>query len=315
MPKRTHSAIGGSRPYLRAKRRAITKSVNRARSFYGRSRTKPLERRERTGQNVGRQWRGYPDLRTANMSNGLPATRTATLKYVRSFTIASASGELSEKIIRANAPWDPDYSAGGDMAQPLKVWADQYDHMVCHKSRIKVEPVAFLDEQYGGHYGVYLSDDNTVPYSYYWEFMENDKGQACTHFDKSVRPKHVKGSYDARTFFNLDRVQDNQARVGSLTTGLPTDDANFYIWYQPARAANANMTFTVTVWYDMVFSEPKDIPCTVGVPVVPSVPLTREQITASYHEAVMKVGEYRPPTPPPIECKNNNTCMCADCFE
>lgn len=228
--------------------------------------------------------------------------------------MVSASGELHEKILRANGPWDPDLAAGGDMAQPLAVWAAQYDHMVVHKSRIKVEPIAFLDEIRGGHYGVYLSDDNTVPYSDFWQFMENDKGQSATLFDKSVKPKPVKGSFDARTFFNIDRVQDNQSTIGSTTGSVPSDDANFFVWYQPNRAHAGQFTFTVTIWYDVVFSEPKDIPTTSGIPVPVPVRKTREEIQAEYLAAVDASREYRPPTPPAIECRNNNTCMCETCF-
>lgn len=194
--------------------------------------------------------------------SGLPKTRTITLRYTQSLFLASALGIIQESRYRANGIEDPWYETGGHSPMGFDTWATMYNHYIVNKSTITVK--AYNDEV--SPYkttvlGVYLSDDAVAPYTTYDAYIEANRG---TH---SILPKYqnkamtLRSTYDAKKFFNVSDVKDNFDRFGALTSTNPTESAIYHIYIQSVDTVSTTPTLrgTVTIDYNVTFSEPKDL--------------------------------------------------------
>lgn len=194
--------------------------------------------------------------------SGMTKEKRVSLRYCQKVDISTTAGVLGSHVWRANSLYDPNYTDTVGDHQPMGFdnWADLYNHYTVESATI--EAVWGVDSAIDNAYasGVYLTDVFTVPYTDHTEFKEAKKGTVKYCTGRSVTPMKTKSSFDATKFFNITDVKDNVARIGSLTTTNPTEGAFFVTWIQGLNASSEQFQCVVTIDFNVVFSEPKDLP-------------------------------------------------------
>lgn len=192
----------------------------------------------------------------ANYTSGLPRTRTATVHYSSKVSLGDPSGTLQVSYWRANSPWDPQFAAGGHSAFSWNVWLEQYNHQVTTYSEITLRVSSVTDDT---AVGIYIADDNVVPYSEAEEFIEARRGTNVLIPKNITSERAVHGKFNAKTFFSVDDVADNATRIGSAVEGVATDEALFVIWAQGLEGNTWKLSGMLEITYHVIFSEPKDL--------------------------------------------------------
>jgi hypothetical protein len=192
---------------------------------------------------------------------GFPRSRVVDMPYVIALDLASTSGSFAVWQFTANSLYDPEVAAGGHQPMGRDQWAAFYNHYVVRSCTIEVDfvhkdnstPTAAL-------VGIELTDDSTVS-SNYAETIEQQKGTWDLLPPTGSARSRQKALYDARSFFNIDDVKDNQDRIGANFGTAATELAIFTVWCQaPDLTTDLGVvTILVRLNYRVEVSEPKDL--------------------------------------------------------
>lgn len=193
-------------------------------------------------------------------ASGMPMVRRTKHRYVANISITSSTGLLSFNLFRANSLFDPEYTNIGHQPMGFDQMAALYNHYCVIGSRItlKAMPNQATDVN-TAVFGVYISDDTTIPYTNYSGFMEAKRGTYKTLVNQRNQVS-LSTNFSTKKFFNASDVKDIEYLWGTPGTN-PAEEAYFCIWYQnlenPGETSTHN--FLVTVDYIAEWKEPKDL--------------------------------------------------------
>ena len=143
-------------------------------------------------------------------------------------------------------------------------WGEKYKRFVCVRSRITVT-IHTADAPITT--GIMLSSDANATTSFYskaWQYIEANRGQYATLTKGFNTPAITQSSFDACKFFSLDDVNDAQSLIGGGTSQVATQEAYYTIWGEGYGDA-WNARGYVSIEYDVIFSDPEDIPAPISV--------------------------------------------------
>ncbi|AXH76631.1 MAG: putative capsid protein [Circoviridae sp.] len=242
------------------------------RSLRRMSQKKNMPKRKRSGGRFGkrkrrrrnRQTRGIRTIVPVSRFSPIPKSSRVTLKYNECIGYTTdTTGLMQYDVFRANSIYDPYYPVGGHQPYGHDQMALFYDHYRVLNSSIKVvweqRVIGLSGASTSIFCGASLQDSSTnefttVPFAIesnrvHWGLIKPDPLGKCT----------TKSRFNAKTFFrNQNTSTTTMAQVGAN----PSEQAYFILQYGnhcgisgQAIAIIAN----ITVYYDVVFSEPKAV--------------------------------------------------------
>jgi len=190
---------------------------------------------------------------------GFPTTRYAKLRYVNKESVTSSLGSLGQLTFRANSLFAPSPS-GGHQPMMFDQWASLYNHYQVISCTIKCKFVEGATLAAPAIFGLYLSDDQLVPYANYTDYIEAGRGTY-----KYITPAYdntsliVKSRYDQNKFFNITKYKAADNLLGASVITSPVELAFFNLWYATVNSSTSTVRIDVTMEFICQFSEPKDV--------------------------------------------------------
>jgi len=187
-----------------------------------------------------------------------PFARTR-LKYCMQMTVTQAvSGVAQTYYFRANSIFDPDLTGGGHQPYLHDEWALAYDHYKVVSSMIKIDvfPAGTTGAD-GVVAGIKLNDDtfsNVDPSLLMEENMS--KWGVCSSRDGPKGLTLIK-KFKSNIQFKGRNAEDVSAPFGTN----PADGAFYTFWLSGLNTtvAASGVNCVVTIWYDCLMTERKDI--------------------------------------------------------
>lgn len=205
-------------------------------------------------------------MRTLRPS-GFPRQKSVILPYVAPVVLTPTLGAFSSYQFRANSIFDPDLTGGGYQPQGRDQWAAFYGQYVVTKLEVDLSfcrndnatPVNVVC-------GAVLTDDTALPPGPSWLSMVLDGKSTYGQLTPtaSTKLKH-KVTYDAKSFFNITDIKDNQERLGAVVgSNPPVDGAPILtVWSQAfnygAIPAIGDIHVLMKLKYHVTFSSPNDL--------------------------------------------------------
>lgn len=192
----------------------------------------------------------------------MPTTKIAKLRWCQEGAIESTSGAFTTRAYKANYPYDMNGSGGQPMGWDQ--WAALFNSYVVVSSKIKIYIEAINTNTVGMTLGVQLNDDDTLGYSAIADVIESRKGTFCQLGIPAAGSSKckLKGSFNAKRFFNVTNIKDNWDRLGGLTqTTLIGDIASYILWWQSLDGTTTTgARIIVIIDLIVLYSEPRDMP-------------------------------------------------------
>lgn len=195
---------------------------------------------------------------------GFPSNKIVTMRYATGLSLDIAAGGVTDVVsYRANGPYDPDVAVGGHQPMGYDQFESYYKRLTVIGSKITVV-FAYTDltaVKGLAAVGITLDNDTSIRSSpgaqiedgkSVWKYITTD-GTTPGFASMSA-------TFSPKSFFSIKDIADNEARIGSLTTGLPAQQAYFNIWAgsttsddMPAISAHA------VIEYTCLYSQPEDL--------------------------------------------------------
>lgn len=198
-------------------------------------------------------------------SSGVGASKIVKLRYVDTFTLASAvAGVAHAKVFRANSIQDPDYSGIGHQPLGHDEWVPFYNHYNVIGSKITAR---FISEAESGsaaaaHCGIMLKDNVTLvtdPLSLLEQ--ANSRYNIVTSANAQQASKNIVKTFSCKKFFGIKDVGDNRTVVGASFGSIPVEEAYFHVFVSPIQTGTsvANQSVIVTIDYIVQLTERKTL--------------------------------------------------------
>lgn len=197
---------------------------------------------------------------------GLQSTVRTKLRYTERLTLnPGAAGVIAEQIYRANSLYDPNYTGSGHQPMGFDQIMLQYTNFVVLGSTITVEYVgnqSTANSQQNSIVGINLTKSTSTLTGTWNGQIEQSTCQGHTNMGNQnfVGRSFVRGRMDTRKFFNTTDPSSSDDLIGSASADC-TDAAYYQVWAQVEDAATdvGILTVLVTIEYDALFMEPKDV--------------------------------------------------------
>lgn len=190
---------------------------------------------------------------------GFPNQNVVKLRYVTYTTMTSNGISLGLKQFRANGCFDPDYTSTGHQPMNWDNWVALYNTYTVLGSKITVQGSAIATLSYPCMFGLYISDDPTVPTD--WETLrESGRGsQVQLPIASTIKDKSLSCKFSKKQFFKSKGDSDY---LNAQTNADPYEVAYFNLYCQSMDKATSivnNIGCTITIDYIVKFFEPKDM--------------------------------------------------------
>jgi hypothetical protein len=168
----------------------------------------------------------------ASLRVGFPVNRMVKMRYSGYAALSGTSGVLNKHTWSCNNIFDPDVTGTGGQPLGHDEWSSFYTNYVVHQSTIKVTMLPGAAQTIPVIVGVRTEAADTS-WSDYDRLVENDQNSYTVLNPSTAVPAFVRRqSYDAKRFFNLVDVKDNETRLGAAFGAGPSDQAYFCVWGQ-----------------------------------------------------------------------------------
>lgn len=187
---------------------------------------------------------------------GFPKELRVRHRYVQHLTLSSVGGALTSNSFSCNGMFDPDMSGAGTQPLYFDQVASIYNHYTVLNSKITVEFAPFTNNTTGNIGGVFINDDATVsPADAATLCQQNSSSyglmQTFTHPYKKVRKWSAKENFGSAL---------GDPNLQGSASANPTEQQAFTVFWQNISAAtNATAYCLVTIEYDAIWQELKDI--------------------------------------------------------
>lgn len=190
---------------------------------------------------------------------GFPKSMFTRLKYVFNGTLnPGAGGSNATRVFKANGLYDIDYTgvATHSQARGFDQWMGIYDHYFVKRSKIAVE-FHNGDSTYEVNVGIALRDDVSTEATTL-EYQEQESTQAMLgRVGSSNNHKKLYKTFNyKRENFAKYTTEENK---GSASQD-PNEQTHFHLWCgSPWGQDSANTYFTAIMYFDVLFTELKDM--------------------------------------------------------
>jgi hypothetical protein len=170
---------------------------------------------------------------------------------------------MDKQVLRCGGAFDPDSSGVGHQPMGFDEWATFYQSYLVVASRVYADFCLTDTTTTPVLVGVVRTASSSLSQTLSQEFMEQG---ACKYalLSPSVSGPVVKSmvlDYDAKREYSLDKVKDNESRIGAYTTANPSEDMYFCLWNQSLdQSTTSAVSVNYRIEYDIIFSEPKLLP-------------------------------------------------------
>lgn len=193
---------------------------------------------------------------------GFPKVKHVKMRYVEAWNFLPIAGSMIKHNFRLNGIYDPRVATGGHQPYGHDQWLVFYNHYVVSKSKITV---TFVPQDKTTNTtpmvcGVYLDDDNTN--STVWgDLLETGQSSQQILQPSDISKSTQSLSYDAKRFYNITDLKDNFDRLGASMGVDPGEQAIAVVYVQPLDyASGGSVTARIVIDYDVILSEPKEMP-------------------------------------------------------
>lgn len=188
-----------------------------------------------------------------------PTRKLVRVRYQELIAINPAvAGVIGNYQFIANGIHDPNLTGGGHQPMGHDEWAQFYNHYTVLGSKITVTGMSDSAGE-AVLYGVYISDDATVPTSLN-ELIEN--GKTGYRYTGSVwkTQNMISRKFSSKKFFNIKDPKDNNNLRATFGTN-PSEQAVFTVWCRSVDSTTdpGNMYFNVVIDYIVALHERKDL--------------------------------------------------------
>jgi len=202
-------------------------------------------------------------VHTGRSRSGLPPVRRSKLKYCEVAATGSLSA-LATFVMSANNLFDPNNSGTGHQPLGFDQWALFYESYMVEKSRMRVYVIPDSATQTSSAVAaLYISDSNSLGGVTDWRTICEQPNVAwkALHpdWDNPLSGCVLYAEYDAKKFFNLKDIKDNEERIGGLVTAAPADEVFFHVISAPLNAATYAYEYAIEIEYDVIWSKPKQL--------------------------------------------------------
>lgn len=199
-----------------------------------------------------------------------PKTQRVKLLYSQIADLSITAGSPVGVVLRANGPYDPDVNAGGQQPRGFTQWSAFYERYTCVASKVHFR---LLDKDTGtgttgtvtGLYGVTLLD-NTSFVTDVKTLLEDDETK-YSGYDSYHAAAKIVNKVNVAKYFTVKDILDDPTLAGNTGTTLvgtpPTKQIYWRCWATQAPSSGAAaQTFVadILVEYDIIFTDPKDLP-------------------------------------------------------
>jgi len=189
---------------------------------------------------------------------GFPRQMKMTHKYCEQFTLTWAAGQalnVAYATWGVNCLWDPNLLVGGHQPYYFDQMVAIYNHYIVTGSRIVVELTSNSSAPYTA--GVYIDDDSSPVTTVMTSIMEN-QSCVCKTKRQDNEPLVLRKKWDAKAAFG-GNIMDNDDLQGNAAAN-PVETQAFIVWLgQPNVTTDVSMVGTVTIYYDTVWDELKQV--------------------------------------------------------
>lgn len=198
---------------------------------------------------------------------GFPRQKTVKLNYVSSITLNPVVGGMAQWFFSANGIYDPDITGIGHQPYLRDTWSALYNHYVISRSSMKCTFVRDADDSptVPCMVGCVIADDTTIPVDYY-TLMEGRRGTVKLLPSSADVQRSTNTSFNAKKFFTVSDVNDNQNRIGAAVGTNPDpakqqDQAYYCVFAQTMdqTATTPVLNVLIEMTYTVTYSEPKDV--------------------------------------------------------
>lgn len=142
-------------------------------------------------------------------------------------------------------------------------WSSLYNHYVVTGAKISIKSLSASGSALHNDpaaYGIYFSDDTSVPYTDFTGFVEAKRGTYGTVTGQRNTVSRT-AKWSARRYFDVKDVKDNMLRIGAPISNSPNELCMANIWWQclDSSQATSEQDFVITIDFVARFSEPKDL--------------------------------------------------------
>jgi len=205
-----------------------------------------------------------PRFASRAIQGTFPPKKRVTLTYVEYFSqTLSVTGAASGQTIRLNGPFDPNQSGVGHQAMGLDQWAQFYSRYTVLSAKITMSAANIDSLVKAGIHGIVIHNPaSTLPSTTDIAALSEDDDGVHGFFGHDGTPSVLTKNVDIGKYFGITNPLEDDT-LQALVTAVPSRQLNAYCWLACAPGtvtAGGLTTFMVRVSYDVVFTEPKDLP-------------------------------------------------------
>ncbi len=205
-----------------------------------------------------------PKFSSRAMQGTFPSKKRVTLTYVEYFSqTLSVTGAASGVTIRLNGPFDPNQGGVGHQAMGMDQWSQFYSRYTVLSAKITFQAANIDSLVKSGIHGIVVHNPaSTLPSNTDINALSEDDDGVHGFFSHDGTPSVLTKSVDIGKYFGITNPLEDDT-LQALVTAVPSRQLNAYCWLACAPGtvtAGGLTTFMVRVSYDVMFTEPKDLP-------------------------------------------------------
>lgn len=190
-------------------------------------------------------------------SVGFPKQLRVKHRYVEGVNLVSTSGSLALQNFRCNGLFDPNQTGGGHQPMYYDNLTPLYNHYVVMASKITVHFAAVFNSNPVACVGIFINNDTTTTPANYEACAEQSTASYTLMAGASDEIVTRSKSWSASENWG-GSILANTTLQG--TDGADPSEQQFYtIWHAPFGAESGTVACLVTIEYDCVWRELKDL--------------------------------------------------------
>lgn len=205
-----------------------------------------------------------PKFSSRVIQGTFPPKKRVTLTYVEYFSqTPSVSGAASGQTFRLNSPFDPNQGGVGHQAMGFDQWAQFYNRYTVLSAKIHYQAANIDSLVKSGVHGIVIHNPVTsLPSSTDIQALSEDDDGVHGFIPHDGTQSVLTKSVDIGKYFTITNPLEDDT-LQAVVTAVPAKQLYAYCWLACAPGTltvGGLTTFCIRISYDVVFTEPKDLP-------------------------------------------------------
>jgi len=205
-----------------------------------------------------------PKFSSRAIQGTFPAKKRVTLTYVEYFSqTPSVSGAASGQTFRLNSPFDPNQGGVGHQAMGFDQWAQFYNRYTVLSAKITYSAANIDSLVKAGVHGIVVHNPTTsLPTSTDIQALSEDDDGVHGFIPHDGSASVLSKNVDIGKYYSITNPLEDDT-LQAVVTAVPARQLYAYCWLATAPGtltAGGLTTFMIRISYDVVFTEPKDLP-------------------------------------------------------